>query len=41
MRTDFYLPSFIVTQSVYRNFDVKRATAQVDAALTLPPIADA
>jgi hypothetical protein len=33
--------SFIVKQSVYRNFDFERATALVDAALKLPPIADA
>jgi 4-hydroxyphenylacetate 3-monooxygenase len=33
--------SFIVKQNVYRNFDFKRATALVDAALNLPPIADA
>jgi len=30
--------SFIVKQNVYRNFDFKRATALVDAALNLPPI---
>jgi 4-hydroxyphenylacetate 3-monooxygenase len=33
--------SFIVKQNVYRNFDFKRATALVDAALALPPLADA
>jgi 4-hydroxyphenylacetate 3-monooxygenase len=33
--------SFIVKQNVYRNFDFKRATALVDAALDLPPLADA
>jgi 4-hydroxyphenylacetate 3-monooxygenase len=33
--------SFIVKQNVYRNFDFKRATALVDAALRLPPITDA
>ena len=33
--------SFIVKQNVYRSFDFKRATALVDAALKLPPIADA
>jgi 4-hydroxyphenylacetate 3-monooxygenase len=32
--------SFIVKQNVYRNFDFKRATALVDAALNLPPLAD-
>jgi 4-hydroxyphenylacetate 3-monooxygenase len=31
--------SFVVKQNVYRNFDFKRATALVDAALKLPPIA--
>jgi 4-hydroxyphenylacetate 3-monooxygenase len=31
--------SFLVKQNVYRNFDFKRATALVDAALSLPPIA--
>ena len=31
--------SFLVKQNVYRNFDFKRATALVDAALNLPPIA--
>jgi 4-hydroxyphenylacetate 3-monooxygenase len=30
--------SFLVKQNVYRNFDFKRATALVDAALKLPPI---
>ena len=30
--------SFIVKQNVYRNFDFKRATALVDAALALPPV---
>src|SRR5712691_1533177 len=30
--------SFLVKQNVYRNFDFKRATALVDAALNLPPI---
>jgi 4-hydroxyphenylacetate 3-monooxygenase len=30
--------SFLVKQNVYRNFDFKRATALVDAALALPPI---
>jgi 4-hydroxyphenylacetate 3-monooxygenase len=29
--------SFLVKQNVYRNFDFKRATAMVDAALKLPP----
>jgi 4-hydroxyphenylacetate 3-monooxygenase len=29
--------SFLVKQNVYRNFDFKRATALVDAALNLPP----
>jgi len=33
--------SFIVKQNVYRNFDFKRATALVDAALKLPPISEA
>ena len=33
--------SFIVKQNVYRNFDFKRATALVDAALNLPPVEDA
>jgi 4-hydroxyphenylacetate 3-monooxygenase len=32
--------SFIVKQNVYRNFDFKRATALVDAALNLPPVAN-
>jgi hypothetical protein len=27
-----------VKQNVYRNFDCKRATALVDAALKLPPV---
>ena len=31
--------SFLVKQNVYRNFDFKRATALVDAALNLPPVA--
>ena len=30
--------SFLVKQNVYRNFDFKRATALVDAALKLPPL---
>jgi 4-hydroxyphenylacetate 3-monooxygenase len=30
--------SFIVKSNVYRNFDFKRATALVDAALNLPPV---
>ena len=30
--------SFVVKQNVYRNYDFKRATAMVDAALALPPI---
>jgi 4-hydroxyphenylacetate 3-monooxygenase len=30
--------SFLVKQNVYRNFDFKRATALVDAALSLPPL---
>jgi 4-hydroxyphenylacetate 3-monooxygenase len=30
--------SFIVKQNVYRNFDFKRATGLVDAALNLPPV---
>jgi 4-hydroxyphenylacetate 3-monooxygenase len=30
--------SFLVKQNVYRNFDFKRATALVDAALKLPPV---
>ena len=33
--------SFLVKQNVYRNFDFKRATALVDAALNLPPVEDA
>src|SRR6266852_6083630 len=33
--------SFLGKQNVYRNFDFKRATALVDAALNLPPIDDA
>src|SRR5437899_4608061 len=32
--------SFLVKQNVYRNFDFRRATALVDAALNLPPIRD-
>jgi len=32
--------SFLVKQNVYRNFDFKRATALVDAALSLPPVED-
>jgi 4-hydroxyphenylacetate 3-monooxygenase len=32
--------SFLVKQNVYRNFDFKRATALVDAALNLPPVDD-
>jgi 4-hydroxyphenylacetate 3-monooxygenase len=32
--------SFLVKQNVYRNFDFKRATALVDAALALPPVQD-
>jgi 4-hydroxyphenylacetate 3-monooxygenase len=31
--------SFVVKQNVYRSFDFKRATALVDAALNLPPLA--
>jgi 4-hydroxyphenylacetate 3-monooxygenase len=31
--------SFIVKTNVYRNFDWKRASALVDAALALPPVA--
>jgi 4-hydroxyphenylacetate 3-monooxygenase len=31
--------SFLVKQNVYRSFDFKRATALVDAALDLPPLA--
>jgi len=30
-----------VKQNVYRSFDFKRATALVDSALSLPPLADA
>jgi len=30
--------SFLVKQNVYRNYDFKRATALVDAALKLPPV---
>ena len=30
--------SFLVKQNVFRNFDFKRATALVDAALNLPPV---
>ena len=30
--------SFVVKQNVYRNYDFKRATALVDAALKLPPV---
>jgi 4-hydroxyphenylacetate 3-monooxygenase len=30
--------SFIVKSNVFRNFDFKRATALVDAALNLPPV---
>ena len=30
--------SFVVKQNVYRNYDFKRATALVDAALNLPPV---
>ncbi len=30
--------SFLVKQNVYRNYDFKRATAMVDAALALPPV---
>jgi hypothetical protein len=30
-----------VKQNVYRNYDFKRATALVDAALKLPPVGDA
>src|SRR5262245_61920929 len=33
-------PAVLVTQNVYRNFDFKRATALVDAALNLPPVTD-
>jgi 4-hydroxyphenylacetate 3-monooxygenase len=32
--------SFLVKQNVYRSFDFKRATALVDAALNLPPLAE-
>ena len=32
--------SFLVKQNVYRNFDFKRATSLVDAALNLPPFAE-
>jgi len=32
--------SFVVKQNVYRNYDFKRATAMVDAALALPPVKD-
>src|SRR3981189_1957509 len=32
--------SFLVKQNVNRFFDYKRATAMVDAALALPPVAD-
>jgi 4-hydroxyphenylacetate 3-monooxygenase len=32
--------SAIVKQNVYRNFDFKRATALVDAALNLPPVGE-
>src|SRR5947208_6473905 len=32
--------SFLVKQNVYRNFDFRRATALVDAALNLPPLAE-
>ncbi len=28
----------MVKQNVYRNYDFKRATALVDAALALPPV---
>ena len=31
--------SFLVKQNVYRNYDFKRATALVDAALALPAVA--
>jgi 4-hydroxyphenylacetate 3-monooxygenase len=31
--------SFLVKQNVYRNYDFKRATGMVDAALKLPPVA--
>ncbi len=33
--------SFVVKQSMYRNFDFRRATAMVDAALNLPPVEQA
>jgi 4-hydroxyphenylacetate 3-monooxygenase len=33
--------SFVVKQNVYRNYDFKRATALVDAALKLPPVGGA
>ncbi|MPZ57414.1 MAG: 4-hydroxyphenylacetate 3-hydroxylase [Rhizobiales bacterium] len=32
--------SFVVKQNVYRNYDFKRATALVDQALNLPPLAE-
>ena len=32
--------SFVVKQNVYRNYDFKRATALVDRALALPPVAE-
>jgi 4-hydroxyphenylacetate 3-monooxygenase len=32
--------SVVVKQNVYRNYDFKRATALVDAALKLPPVGD-
>ena len=32
--------SFLVKQNVYRNYDFKRATALVDKALNLPPLAE-
>ena len=32
--------SFVVKQNVYRNYDFKRATALVDKALNLPPLAE-
>jgi len=32
--------SFVVKQNVYRNYDFKRATAMVDRALALPPVAE-
>jgi 4-hydroxyphenylacetate 3-monooxygenase len=31
---------YVVKQNVYRSYDFKRATALVDAALALPPVAD-